>query len=62
MKISERKKDVPNDLSIINKSAAESKTGNDTIPIIAVTKNAHIVKGSLLIVIPFVLKLITVTT
>ena len=61
MKISERKNDVPKLLSMININAADNKTGNDTTPIIAVTKNAQIVKGSLVIDIPFVRKLITVT-
>ena len=59
--MSDRKKEVPKLLSIINKSAADSKTGKETTPIIAVTKNAQIVKGSLLILMPFVLRLITVT-
>ena len=36
-------------------------TGNEITPIMAVTKNAQIVKGSLNIDIPFVRKLITVT-
>ena len=59
--MSDRKKEVPKDLSIINKSAADNNTGNEITPIIAVTKNAQIVKGSLNIDIPFVRKLITVT-
>ena len=62
MKISDKKNEVPKLLSKINNNAADNKTGNDTIPIIAVTKNAQIVKGNLVIDIPLVLKLITVTT
>ena len=61
MKISERKKDVPKLLSIINKSAADKSTGNEIVPIIAVTKNAQIVRGILVRDIPFVLKFKTVT-
>ena len=59
--MSDRKKEVPKLRSIIKSNAAESNTGKDTTPIIAVTKNAQIVKGSLDIVIPFTLRLITVT-
>ena len=59
--MSERKNEVPKLLSIIKSSEAESKTGKEITPIIAVTKNAHIVKGSLNIDIPLVLKFITVT-
>ena len=62
MKISDKKNDVPKLLSKINNNAAENNTGKDTIPIIAVTKKAQTVKGNLVIVIPLVLKLITVTT
>ena len=61
MKISDRKKEVPKLLSIINNNAADKSTGNDTTPIIAVTKNAHTVRGSLVMVIPFVLRFKTVT-
>ena len=46
---------------MINNKAADNKTGKETTPIIAVTKNAHIVKGKRDIDIPFVRKLITVT-
>ena len=59
--MSDKKKLVPANLSIINNSAAESKTGKESTPRIAVTKNVHIVSGILVIVIPCVLKLITVT-
>ena len=59
--MSERKNEVPKLLSIIKSNEAESKTGKEITPIIAVTKNAHIVKGSLNIDIPLVLKFITVT-
>ena len=59
--MSDRKKEVPKLLSIINKRAADNKTGKEITPIIAVTKNAQIVKGNLVIDIPFVLKFITVT-
>ena len=59
--MSDRKNEVPKLLSIINNKAAESSTGKETTPIIAVTKNAHIVRGKRVILIPFVLKLITVT-
>ena len=62
MKISDKKKDVPKLLSKINNNAAENKTGNETIPIIAVKKKVQTVNGSLVIVIPLVLMLITVTT
>ena len=44
-----------------NIQKALNKTGNEITPIIAVIKNAQIVKGSLKKVIPFVLKLSTVT-
>ena len=47
---------------MISIKAAESNTGNETTPIIAVTKNAQIVRGSLVIDIPLVRRLITVTT
>ena len=46
---------------MINNSAADKRTGNETTPIIAVTKNAQTVNGSLVIVIPSVLRLRTVT-
>ena len=59
--MSDKKKDVPKLLSIININAAESKTGNDITPITAVIKNAQMVNGSRVKDIPFVLKLITVT-
>ena len=51
----------PSNLSIISNNAQESNTGNESTPRTAVTKNAHIVNGSLVIDIPCVLKLITVT-
>ena len=59
--MSDRKKDVPKLLSIISNRAAESSTGKDTTPIIAVMKKAQIVSGNLEKLIPLVLKLITVT-
>ena len=59
--MSDKKKEVPKLLSIINSKAAESSTGNEIVPIIAVTKNAHIVNGILVNDIPFVLKFKTVT-
>ena len=62
IKMSDKKKEVPKLLSIISISAADKSTGKDTIPIIAVTKKAHIVRGRRVIRIPFVLKFITVTT
>ena len=52
---------MPKPLSISNKTAAESKTGNDKTPKIAVMKNAQMVNGSLVIVIPFVLRFKIVT-
>ena len=52
---------MPKLRSIINNKAADNKTGNETTPIIAVTKNAQIVSGNLVIDIPFVLRFITVT-
>ena len=52
---------MPKLLSIINKSAADNNTGNEITPIIAVMKNAQIVRGNLKKVIPLVLKLSTVT-
>ena len=52
---------VPANLSMINKTAADNRTGKERTPRIAVTKNAHTVSGNLVIVIPFVLKLSTVT-
>ena len=59
--MSDKKNEVPKLRSIIKSKAAESNTGNETTPIIAVTKNAHIVKGNLDIVIPLTRRLITVT-
>ena len=59
--MSDKKKDVPKLLSIINNKAADNNTGNEITPITAVIKNAQIVKGNLVIDIPFVRKLITVT-
>ena len=59
--MSERKKDVPKLLSIINNKAADRSTGKETTPIIAVIKNAQIVNGSRVIVIPFVRRFKTVT-
>ena len=47
--------------SIIRSKAADKRTGNEITPIIAVTKKAQIVRGSLVIDIPLVLRLITVT-
>ena len=47
-------------LSNIKSNTAENNTGKDNTPKIAVTKKAQIVNGILVIVIPFVLKLITV--
>ena len=47
---------------MINNKAAESNTGKETTPMIAVTKKAHIVNGNLVIDIPLVLKFNTVTT
>ena len=61
MKISDKKNDVPKLLSIINNKAADNNTGNEITPIMAVTKNAQIVKGKRVMDIPFVLKLSTVT-
>ena len=46
---------------MINKSAADKRTGNEIVPIIAVTKKAQIVKGILVKDIPFVRKFKTVT-
>jgi hypothetical protein len=45
----------------INNSAADNNTGKETTPMIAVTKKPQIVKGNLVMDIPSVLKLITVT-
>ena len=59
--MSERKKEVPKLLSMIRSRAAESSTGKEITPIIAVTKNAQIVSGSLVMDIPFVRRFITVT-
>ena len=59
--MSERKNEVPKLLSKINNNAADKRTGKETTPIIAVIKNAHIVKGNLVILIPFVRKFKTVT-
>ena len=59
--MSERKKDVPKLLSNINNNAADKRTGNETTPIIAVIKNAHMVSGNLVILIPFVRRFKTVT-
>ena len=59
--MSDRKNEVPKLLSIINKSAADNNTGNEITPIMAVIKNAQIVRGNLKKVIPLVLKLSTVT-
>ena len=52
---------MPKLLSIIKSKAADNKTGKEITPIIAVTKNAHIVYGILNKDIPLVRKLITVT-
>ena len=61
MKISDKKNDVPKLLSKISNKAADNNTGNDTTPIIAVMKNAHIVSGNLVMCIPFVRRFRTVT-
>ena len=61
MKMSDKKNEVPKLLSIINNKAADSNTGKETTPIIAVTKKAQIVSGSRVMDIPLVRKLITVT-
>ena len=61
IKISDRKKEVPKLLSIINNRAADKSTGNEIAPMIAVTKNAQIVKGILVSDMPFVLRFKTVT-
>ena len=59
--MSDKKNEVPKLLSNINNNAADNNTGKETTPMIAVTKKAQIVRGNLVIDIPFVLKLITVT-
>ena len=59
--MSDKKKEVPKLLSMINNKAADKRTGKEIRPIIAVTKNVHTVRGNLVIDIPFVLRLITVT-
>jgi hypothetical protein len=46
---------------MISIKAADNKTGNETTPIIAVKKKHQIVNGSLVIDIPLVLRLRTVT-
>ena len=46
---------------MISNKAAESSTGKESTPKIAVTKKAQMVKGIRNIDIPVVLKLITVT-
>ena len=61
MKISDKKNEVPKLLSIIKSKAAESNTGNEITPMMAVTKNAHIVSGILVRDMPLVLKFRTVT-
>jgi len=61
MKISDKKNEVPKLLSIINNKAADNNTGKEITPITAVIKNVQIVNGSLVIDIPLVRKLITVT-
>ena len=61
MKISDKKKEVPKLLSIINNNAADKSTGKEITPMMAVTKNAQMVNGNLVIDIPFVLRLMTVT-
>ena len=45
---------------MMRSNAADKSTGNDKTPKIAVTKNAHIVRGILKKVIPSVLKFMTV--
>ena len=46
----------------INKSTtAETNTGNDNTPKMAVTKNAQMVKGKRVMLMPLVRRLITVT-
>ena len=61
MNMSDRQNDVPKLLSNMSSNAADSNTGNEITPIIAVTKNAQIVNGNLVIDIPFVRRLKTVT-
>ena len=61
MKISDKKKEVPKLLSIINIKAADNNTGKEITPMTAVIKKAQIVNGSLVIDIPFVRKFKTVT-
>jgi hypothetical protein len=51
---------VPKLLSNTNNNEAANKTGNDNTPSIAVMKNAQIVKGRRVIIMPFVLKFKTV--
>ena len=59
--MSDKQNDVPANLSITNNNAADNKTGKDNTPKIAVTKKAQIVNGILVMLIPCVRKLITVT-
>ena len=61
MKISDRKKEVPKLRSMISNRAADNKTGNEITPMIAVTKNAQIVRGNRVIDIPLVRRFMTVT-
>ena len=48
-------------LSIISNTAEDKRTGKDNNPRIAVTKNVQIDNGNLVILIPFVRRLIIVT-
>ena len=45
-----------------NSTTADTKTGKESTPRIAVTKNAQMVKGKRVMLMPLVLKLMTVTT
>ena len=47
--------------SINNNTTAETKTGKDNTPNTAVMRNAQIVNGKRVMLIPFVRRLITVT-
>ncbi len=59
--MSDKKNDVPKLRSMISNKAADRRTGNETTPIIAVTKNAQIVNGNLVIDMPLVRRFKTVT-
>ena len=45
--LTDKKKEVPKLLSIINNRAADKSTGNEIAPMMAVTKNAQIVRAFL---------------